>query len=76
MGMPPESAALKRWRTRTPVLIIGSHAWNTPYNDDGHIIAGHEQQPRVLKAAHSDRCAWRCMRGRTFREVVHPWTRN
>eukprot|EP00208_Stichococcus_sp_RCC1054_P001407 CAMPEP_0206139326 /NCGR_PEP_ID=MMETSP1473-20131121/5532_1 /ASSEMBLY_ACC=CAM_ASM_001109 /TAXON_ID=1461547 /ORGANISM="Stichococcus sp, Strain RCC1054" /LENGTH=591 /DNA_ID=CAMNT_0053533067 /DNA_START=242 /DNA_END=2017 /DNA_ORIENTATION=- len=53
VGMPPDSAALKQWRTRTPMLVIGSHAWNTPYNDDGHIVAGHVQQPKILKAAHS-----------------------
>lgn len=59
VGMPPGAAALDRWRTRTPLLIIGSHAWNTPYNDHGHITAGHEQQPRVLKAAHGDGWAGR-----------------
>ena len=49
-ALPPESCALTGWRTRAPVLILGSHDWNTP-NLSGQLACGGEKQERVLDAA-------------------------
>ena len=52
MACPPSlgSCALTGWRTRAPVLILGSHDWNTP-NLSGQLACGGEKQERVLDAA-------------------------
>lgn len=46
----PESAALERFQTRTPLLIVGSHDWNVP-NAWGTLSCGGERQLKVLTAA-------------------------
>lgn len=53
-AVPTQSPALDRWKTHTPLLVIGSDAWNTPYNDEGDIVCGKDLQQRILKATHSD----------------------
>ena len=49
--MPPEEAALKVFHTKTPLMIIGSHAWNKPYNEAGDLVCGRQQQEAILAAA-------------------------
>ena len=51
LGMPPEEAALQGWRTRTPLLVMGSAAWNRPYDDAGSLVCGAKEQAAVLAAA-------------------------
>lgn len=53
-AVPPQSPALERWKTHTPLLVIGSDAWNKPYNDKGDIICGRDLQRKILTAAHHD----------------------
>ncbi|KAL4420912.1 hypothetical protein ABPG77_001253 [Micractinium sp. CCAP 211/92] len=46
----PESPALRRFQTRTPLLIMGSHDWNVP-NAHGQLSCGGERQEAILSAA-------------------------
>ncbi|KAL4443328.1 hypothetical protein ABPG75_011065 [Micractinium tetrahymenae] len=46
----PESAALRRFQTRTPLLVMGSHDWNVP-NAYGQLNCGGERQEAILSAA-------------------------
>lgn len=46
----PESPALRRFQTRTPLLIMGSHDWNVP-NAYGQLSCGGERQQAILSAA-------------------------
>lgn len=54
-GLTPESGALARWRSNSPLMILGSHDWNTP-GDDGDIKAGGKKQAAVLAAAQPSTC--------------------
>lgn len=49
-AVPPESPALEGWKTRAPVLILGSHDWNVP-NAFGELLCGAERQAAILNAA-------------------------
>lgn len=49
--MPPDEPALQVFRTRTPLLVVGSHAWNKPYNDKGDMVCGRDQQASILAAS-------------------------
>ncbi|KAK9843811.1 hypothetical protein WJX81_007277 [Elliptochloris bilobata] len=51
-ALPPDSPALGSWRNRAPLLVLGSHAWNTP-NKAGRLACGPERQARVLQGASS-----------------------
>lgn len=44
-----DQAALEQWKTCSPILILGSHTWNTP-GPRGNIIAGRERQDKLLQA--------------------------
>lgn len=55
LGVPPDEPALKAFRTRTPLLVVGSHAWNKPYNDAGDMVCGSKQQAAILAAASAGR---------------------
>ncbi|KAI7836449.1 hypothetical protein COHA_009666 [Chlorella ohadii] len=46
----PESPALDRFQTRTPLLVVGSHDWNVP-NAWGQLSCGGERQQKILAAA-------------------------
>ena len=48
--MVPNSPALRQWRTRSPLLILGSHDWNTPQEGDG-LKCGGELQEALMRAA-------------------------
>ena len=48
--MVPESPALSQWRTRSPLLILGSHDWNTPREGED-LKCGGELQEALLQAA-------------------------
>ena len=41
---------LLRWRTPSPLLIMGSHSWNTP-NEKGELKCGGPRQEQILEAA-------------------------
>ncbi len=41
---------LMRWRTPSPLLIMGSHTWNTP-NEKGELKCGGPRQDQILEAA-------------------------
>eukprot|EP00198_Chlamydomonas_reinhardtii_P001482 XP_001690818.1 predicted protein [Chlamydomonas reinhardtii] len=47
---PEEWPTLQRWTNAAPMMIIGSHDWNTP-GIDGKLKCGGENQERVLAAA-------------------------
>lgn len=49
-ALPPESAALSNWRTKSPILIMGSHDWNVP-DKNGELLCGGTRQESLLKAA-------------------------
>lgn len=49
-ALPPESAALSNWRTKSPILVMGSHDWNVP-NSNGELLCGGARQESLLKAA-------------------------
>ncbi len=49
-GMVPESPALKQWRTRSPLLVLGSHDWNTPREGED-LKCGGKLQAALLHAA-------------------------
>lgn len=57
LGVAPDEPALSAFQTRTPLLIVGSHAWNKPYNDAGDMVCGAQQQQAILAAASSSRWA-------------------
>ena len=44
-----DQAALEQWKTNSPILIMGSHKWNTP-NARGQLACGGERQARLLQA--------------------------
>ncbi|KAL3138653.1 hypothetical protein ABBQ32_006413 [Trebouxia sp. C0010 RCD-2024] len=44
-----DQAALERWKTNSPLLIMGSHRWNTP-NSRGQLACGGERQAKLLQA--------------------------
>lgn len=45
----PETAALDAWRTKSPLLILGSHDWNVP-NINGELLCDAERQKAILDA--------------------------
>lgn len=49
-ALPEDSAALCGWRTRAPLLVLGSHDWNIP-NERGELTCGGDAQRAVLNAA-------------------------
>ena len=51
-ALPEDSAALNGWQTDAPLLVMGSHTWNTP-NDKGRLFCDGVRQERVFKAAAS-----------------------
>jgi hypothetical protein len=53
----PDEPVLSAFQTRTPLLVVGSHAWNKPYNDAGDMVCGAKQQRAILAAASADRYA-------------------
>ena len=48
---------LLRWQTPSPLLIMGSHTWNTP-NERGELKCGGPRQEQILEAARH-RCSVR-----------------
>ncbi|KAL6750524.1 hypothetical protein V8C86DRAFT_2810652 [Haematococcus lacustris] len=48
-ALPLESPALKGWATSAPLLVLGSHTWNSP-NAQGNLPCGRHQDT-VLQAA-------------------------
>jgi hypothetical protein len=48
LGMAPDEPALSAFQTRTPLLVVGSHAWNKPYNEAGDMVCGAQQQAAML----------------------------
>ena len=56
-AVPPEAAALQRWKTRAPLMVMGSHDWNVP-NAWGHLSCGESRQNAILEAARA-RCGCR-----------------
>ena len=55
-GLAPESPALTRWRTGSPLLVLGSHDWNMP-GADGGLKCGGAEQARLFAAAKAGRWA-------------------
>lgn len=53
--MAPDEPALSAFQTRTPMLVVGSHAWNKPYNEAGDMVCGAQQQRAILAAASAGR---------------------
>ena len=51
-ALPAQSPALGAWRNRAPLLVLGSHAWNSP-NKAGRLACGPERQARILQGAAS-----------------------
>jgi hypothetical protein len=48
--LPEGSATLEGWRSSAPLLIMGSHEWNTP-DAAGNLSCNGKRQERVLAAA-------------------------
>ena len=48
-ALPSESAALRGWRTKNPLLVVGSHDWNVP-GSDGQLKCDGKRQASVLNA--------------------------
>ena len=46
----PDQAALEGWTTQSPLLVMGSHTWNTP-NEKGRLFCDGERQEEVFAAA-------------------------
>lgn len=46
----PDQAALEGWTTSSPLLVMGSHTWNTP-NEKGQLFCGGERQEQVFASA-------------------------
>ena len=46
----PDQAALEEWTTSSPLLVMGSHTWNTP-NEKGQLFCGGERQEQVFASA-------------------------
>ena len=63
LGVAPDEPALSAFQTRTPLLIVGSHAWNKPYNDAGDMVCGAQQQQAILAAASASRWAADLLQG-------------
>ncbi|BDA43924.1 Platelet-activating factor acetylhydrolase [Coccomyxa sp. Obi] len=51
-ALPADSPALLGWKTDSPLLVMGSHTWNTP-NEKGRLFCDGVRQPRVFAAAAS-----------------------
>ena len=57
-----DQAALRRWETDSPLLIMGSHQWHTP-DKNGNIYAGGARQKQIMQSAShrymkSSACIW------------------
>ncbi|KDD75890.1 hypothetical protein H632_c451p0, partial [Helicosporidium sp. ATCC 50920] len=48
-ALPTDAAALNQWRTRSPLLIVGSWVWNTAHAP--RPCCGHDEQRAVQRAA-------------------------
>ncbi|KAK9802826.1 hypothetical protein WJX73_003281 [Symbiochloris irregularis] len=48
--IPPESPARTAWQTDSPLLILGSHAWNVP-DDKGRIYCDGKGQSLVMHSS-------------------------
>ncbi|KAK9808929.1 hypothetical protein WJX72_006538 [[Myrmecia] bisecta] len=48
-GLPEDSPALRKWRTTSPMLVLGSQAWNVP-DKDGKLKCDGVRQEAVLQA--------------------------
>lgn len=48
-ALPAESAALSGWRTKNPILVVGSHDWNIP-DPNGQLKCDGKRQEAVLNA--------------------------
>lgn len=48
-ALPQNSAALSGWQTKAPLLVVGSHDWNTPTRD-GTLICDGIRQELILDA--------------------------
>lgn len=51
-ALPADSPALLGWKTDSPLLVMGSHTWNTP-NEKGRLFCDGVRQARVFSSAAS-----------------------
>jgi hypothetical protein len=49
-ALPPETHALGSWQTLCPLLVMGSHVWNSK-NAFGEVMCGEEVQAKILQGA-------------------------
>jgi hypothetical protein len=49
-ALPEEAQCLDTWRTKAPLLVMGSHDWNVP-NLQGELLCGPERQEKIFEAA-------------------------
>jgi hypothetical protein len=49
-ALPEDVTCLDTWRTKAPLLVMGSHDWNVP-NLQGELICWPERQNRIFNAA-------------------------
>ena len=55
----PDQAALEGWITNSPLLVMGSHTWNTP-NEKGRLFCDGEKQEQVFASAARWAGSWYC----------------
>jgi dienelactone hydrolase len=48
-ALPEEAMCLDKWRTKAPLLVMGSHDWNVP-NLQGEMLCGPERQNKIFNA--------------------------
>jgi len=48
-ALPEEAMCLAKWRTKAPLLVMGSHDWNVP-NLQGQMLCGPERQSKIFNA--------------------------
>jgi platelet-activating factor acetylhydrolase len=48
-ALPEEATCLAAWRTKAPLLVMGSHDWNVP-NMQGQMLCGPERQNTIFNA--------------------------
>lgn len=48
-ALPEEATCLATWRTKAPLLVMGSHDWNVP-NMQGQMLCGPERQDKIFNA--------------------------
>ncbi|GAX79240.1 hypothetical protein CEUSTIGMA_g6680.t1 [Chlamydomonas eustigma] len=50
-ALPSQCPALTSWQSPSPLLVLGSHSWNTPDVSTGKMMCNEERQSLLLEAA-------------------------